>query len=195
MEIQKKEFGKSIRGYNKEEVDEFLDRLLQSYERIYKENRDLKEQIELLEEKMQGYKDIEATLKNTLVLAEKTAEDVRINAQKEREAVLKQAYLQAEKILQRAEQKCNQLNDKNEELRRQFYLYKIRFKNFLQSQLEYLESPELKVFEKNDPVLIDTVLEVASTEDEENEKTLNDSDRTVEINHIDEASGLKEDKM
>ena len=120
---------------------------------------------------------------------------MRINAQKEREAVLKQAYLQAEKILQRAEQKCNQLNDKNEELRRQFYLYKIRFKNFLQSQLEYLESPELKVFEKNDPVLIDTVLEVASTEDEENEKTLNDSDRTVEINHIDEASGLKEDKM
>ena len=168
LEIQKKEFGKSIRGYNKEEVDEFLDRLLEGYEKIYKENRDLKEQIELFEEKMQNYKEIESTLKNTLVLAEKTAEEVKINAQKEREAVLKQASLQAEKILQRAEQKYNQINNQNEELRRQFYLYKIRFKNFLQSQLDYLDTSELSIF--------GTSLEAAATADDESntEETLSE---------------------
>lgn len=167
LEIQKKEFGKSLRGYNKEEVDEFLDRLLQNYEKIYKENRDLKEQIELLEEKMQNYKEIEATLKNTLVLAEKTAEDVRVNSQNEREAILKQASLQAEKILQQAEQKYNKINNENEELRRQFCLYKTRFKNFLQSQLDYLDSSEPDIFDNNDSGVFGSILEAAVTEDEE----------------------------
>jgi cell division initiation protein len=197
LEIQKKEFGKSIRGYNKEEVDEFLDRLLQSYEKIYKENRDLKEQIELLEDKMKSYKEIEATLKNTLVLAEKTAEDVRINAQKEREAVLKQASLQGDKILQRAEQKYNLINSQNEELRRQFYLYKTRFKNFLQSQLEYLDSPELDLFKNNDPVLIDSIIEAAVTEDEKvhNEDTLNVTGNVDNIGHVDDTNSLKENNL
>lgn len=81
LEIQKKEFSRSIRGYNTEEVDEFLDNLLTNYERIYKENRDLREQIQLLHEKMQSYKDIETTMKNALVLAEKTAEEVKSNAE------------------------------------------------------------------------------------------------------------------
>lgn len=103
LEIQKREFGNAIRGYNKTEVDEFIDRLLQSYESIYKENKNLKERILLLEEKIQSYKEIETTLKNTLVLAEKTAEEVKNNAQKERETILKKTLLRAEKILQRAE--------------------------------------------------------------------------------------------
>lgn len=195
LEIQKKEFGKSIRGYNKEDVDEFLDRLLQNYEKIYKENKDLKEQILSLEEKMQSYKEIEATLKNTLILAEKTAEDVRINAQKERETVLKQASLQVEKIAQRAEQKHNQINNKNEELRRQFYLYKTRFKNFLQSQLDYLDSPELDIFNNNESALLESMLEAAVTDDKEvyNEENLDPMGSIDETSSVDDISGLNEE--
>ncbi len=195
LEIQKKEFGKSIRGYNKEDVDEFLDRLLQNYEKIYKENKDLKEQILSLEEKMQSYKEIEATLKNTLILAEKTAEDVRINAQKERETVLKQASLQVEKIVQRAEQKYNQINNKNEELRRQFYLYKTRFKNFLQSQLDYLDSPELDIFNNNESALLESMLEAAVTDDKEvyNEENLDPMGSIDETSSVDDISGLNEE--
>ncbi|MCG1013376.1 DivIVA domain-containing protein, partial [Tepidanaerobacter sp. GT38] len=115
LEIQKKEFSKALRGYNTDEVDEFIDRMLENYERIYKENRDLKEQIQLLQEKLQNYRDIEATLKNTLVLAEKTAEEVKSNAEKEREAILKEASLRAEGILQSAKQQFNKINDQNEQ--------------------------------------------------------------------------------
>lgn len=145
LEIQKKEFSKSMRGYNKEEVDEFLEKLTENYEKIYKENKDLRERIKLLEESIQNYKEIENTLKNTLVLAEQTAEEVKANARKEREIILKQASIEADKIIEDAERNFNKINSKTEELFRQFNLYKTRFKNFLQSQLEYLDCAELDI--------------------------------------------------
>lgn len=150
LEIQKKEFTKSLRGYNQEEVDEFLEILSQNYENTYKENKDLKERIRILEEKIKNYKEIETTLKNSLVLAEKTAEEVRKNAQKERETILNQARLQAKSIINKANEKYLRINNQNEELRGQFLLYKIRFKNFLQSQLDFLDSCELNIFDEEE---------------------------------------------
>ena len=167
LEIQKKEFSKSLRGYNTEEVDEFLDKLLENYEKIYKQNRELKEQIQLLQEKMQSYKDIESTLNNTLVLAKKTAEEVKSNAEKEKDAILKEATLQAKEILQHAKQRVNQINNQNEELRQQLYLYKIRFKNFLQSQLEYLDTLELDIFPDNNLHSNNNISEAAAANDDE----------------------------
>ncbi len=181
LEIQKKEFSKSMRGYNKEEVDEFLERLTENYEKIYKENKDLKEQIEFLEGTIQSYKEIEATLKNTLILAEKTAEEVKANAQQEREIILKQASLQADKILQCAEEKSNQINNQNEELMRQFYLYKTRFKNFLQSQLDYLDCLKLDIFNNNISDLSNPTLEAAVTDDEDYEQVFTEEVSTEKI--------------
>jgi len=181
LEIQKKEFSRSIRGYNTEEVDEFLDKLLDSYEKIYTENRNLKEQIQLLQEKMKSYKDIEATIRNTLVLAEKTAEEVKNNAERERESILKEAKLQAKEILQQAQERFNQINSRNEELRQQFCLYKIRFKNFLQSQLDYLESLEADIFDEN-KLCCNTALEVAAAFDEDT--NIQETDTEVHIQNL-----------
>ncbi len=175
LEFQKKEFSKSLRGYNPEEVDEFVDKLLESYENIYRENRDLKEKIQLLEEKIQNYRDMESTLKNTLVLAEKTAEEVRNAAERERETILKEASLQAKEILHRAKKQFEEINTQNEELRQQFHLYKIRFKNFLQAQLDYLDSVELDTFPYSDSQS-DAVLEAATAEDEEARAFATDED-------------------
>ncbi|HQA60764.1 MAG: DivIVA domain-containing protein [Tepidanaerobacteraceae bacterium] len=176
LEIQKKEFSRSIRGYNTEEVDEFLDNLLANYERIYKENRDLREQIQLLHEKMQSYKDIETTMKNALVLAEKTAEEVKSNAEREKEAILKEARLHAKEIIQQAKEQFNQINNQNEELRQQFCLYKIRFKNFLESQLEYLDSLELDLFADSASSCESALKAAAASDGEENRQ---DTDREV----------------
>nr|WP_273701893.1 DivIVA domain-containing protein [Tepidanaerobacter acetatoxydans] len=195
MEIQKKEFSKSMRGYNKEEVDEFLERLTENYEKIYKENKDLKEQIEFLEGKIQSYKEIEATLKNTLILAEKTAEEVKINAQKEREIILKQASMQADKILQHAEEKTNQINNQNEELMRQFYLYKTRFKNFLQSQLDYLDCLKLDIFSNNVSDLRVSTSEAAAADDKDDEQVFTaevSAEETLSEETPDERSNISE---
>ena len=83
LDIENKKFSKrAINGYNTEEVDDFLDELTIAYEKIYKEASDSKQIIEGLNADLAKYKSMEATLQNTLVMAQSTAEDVKNVANK-----------------------------------------------------------------------------------------------------------------
>ncbi|WDU84100.1 DivIVA domain-containing protein [Caloramator sp. Dgby_cultured_2] len=81
-DIANKEFKKVFRGYDADEVDEFLDQIVEEYEKIYKENLNLKEKISTLNEKIEHYANIESTLQNTLVLAQSAAEQAKENSKK-----------------------------------------------------------------------------------------------------------------
>ena len=70
IELRNRQF-KPGRGYSRDEMDEFLDELFDSYETLYKENASLKEKLTKLNEGVQYYKSIETTLQKALVLAEK----------------------------------------------------------------------------------------------------------------------------
>jgi cell division initiation protein len=102
LDIHHKEFHRSIRGYNEEEVDVFLDEIADEFERLFKENIALGEQIEQLKEKMQQYQTIESTLQSTLFTAQKTAEELRSNAEKEAELMRRDAELKAKDMIQQA---------------------------------------------------------------------------------------------
>lgn len=102
LDIHHKEFHRSIRGYNEEEVDVFLDEIADEFERLFKENVELQQQMEDLNQKMTQYKTIEATLQNTLFTAQKTAEEIQSNAKKESELILRDAELKAKDMIQQA---------------------------------------------------------------------------------------------
>ena len=80
IEIQSRTF-KSGLGYDKKEVDMFLHEILESYESMYRDNMELKDKLNTLNEGIQYYKTIEKTLQKALVLAQKTAEDTKASAQ------------------------------------------------------------------------------------------------------------------
>ena len=84
MDINSKEFRKVLRGYDQDEVDEFLDQISENYEEVYKENSSLKEKISILNEKIEHYAKIEETIQNTLVLAQNAADQAKHSAQKSR---------------------------------------------------------------------------------------------------------------
>lgn len=73
-DIQKKEFEKSFRGYREIEVDNFLDEIKSDYEMMTRENSELKNRINMLNDKINYYSTIEDTLQ-TLVVAQSTAEE------------------------------------------------------------------------------------------------------------------------
>ena len=85
MEIHNKDFPRKFRGYDPDDVDQFLDMIVEDFEKLYKENIDIKEKYRLAQEKLDTYRAIEETLKETLVTAQKTAEDVVSNSQKKAE--------------------------------------------------------------------------------------------------------------
>ena len=82
MDISNKEFKKGFRGYDIEEVDEFINEIIENYENLYKENSRLKEDLSRVNEKLDHYIKIENTIQNTLLLAQNAAEQARESAQK-----------------------------------------------------------------------------------------------------------------
>jgi len=140
MDIHNKEFKKVFRGYSEEEVDQFLDEVIESFERLYKENSELKDKITVLNEKVQHYINMEKTLQNTLVLAQNTAEEIVNNAKKKGELIINEAEEQAKKIVEKANQELVKLNIEYEELKKQLQVFRTRFKTLLEAQMESLEN-------------------------------------------------------
>ncbi|HEX6988369.1 MAG TPA: DivIVA domain-containing protein, partial [Bacillota bacterium] len=88
LDIQNKEFGRSFRGYNEAEVDEFLDRIVREFDALTKDNAALREQVESLSAKVEQFRRLEDTLHNTLVVAQQAADEVKASARKEADVIL-----------------------------------------------------------------------------------------------------------
>lgn len=153
LDIQKKDFRRSFRGYSEGEVDSFLDRINQEYEKLFAENMDLKERIEELERNLARYRDIEEVLKNTMVMAQKNSEDLKQNAEKEVRLTLEKAAMDAQQIIQEAESgagrmiaeaemKISALMDEYHSLESQARIFRSRFRSFLEAELKLIDGEE-----------------------------------------------------
>ena len=96
LELENKRFAKQkIGGYSVSEVDDFLDDLTVEYGKLYKENLELKANQETLNNDVGQYKNIENTLQNTLIMAQKTADEIQEVAKQKAEQIIKDAELTA----------------------------------------------------------------------------------------------------
>lgn len=146
VEIEGKVF-KSGFGYDKKEVDNFLQEILVGYESLYTNCGDYTEKIASLEEKIEYYNSIEKTLQKALILAEKTAEDTKQAAKKEAEIIVDEANLKANYIVKDAKEELSNIRKQSIDLIQQYELYKAQFKQLTKVQLDLIESEafQLKV--------------------------------------------------
>jgi cell division initiation protein len=100
MDIRQQQFATQFRGFDKQEVDAFLEEVADDFDELARENAFLKEQLVALEEKVKGIEGREKTLQETLVTTQKIAEEFKENARREAELVLREAHLRAEKFMQ-----------------------------------------------------------------------------------------------
>ena len=140
MDIRNKEFKKGFKGYREDEVDEFLDKVIADYEKIYRENGELKDRISIDNERIESYNSMEKSLQNTLLIAQTTAEDIVANARKKSEMIIKEAEDQARRIIEDANSSVIKVNKDYEELKKEVQVFKTRFKTLLQSELEALNA-------------------------------------------------------
>lgn len=138
LDIHHKEFGRSLRGYNEAEVDEFLDQVADELERFFKENIDLSERLEADEEKVKGYQDMERTLHNTMVSAQKSAEDIVAGARHEAEVVLKDAEVKAKEIIHNALQQKQKTQAELMRIKAAEEDFRARFKSLLEGHVRNL---------------------------------------------------------
>lgn len=111
MDIHNKTFSRKLRGYAEDEVNSFLEEVVSDYERIYREHREMEEQMDTLKTKLANYEKMEATMSATLVMAQETAENVKQNAQKEADLIIREAKAQAAQIVSDADARRRRTNE------------------------------------------------------------------------------------
>lgn len=139
IEIEKRTFKKAIRGYSAEEVDNFMTELKDSYGRIYKEYLSAKDKITILTEAVRQYKSMEETLQNTLLIAQKAAEDVKKNAEDNAANIIKEAETKAAEVINNASQDVTKVKYEHESLKRSVDVFRARIVALLTSQLDLIK--------------------------------------------------------
>ncbi len=148
LDIYQREFSKKkIGGLDENEVYEFLKKVGREYEMVYSENKSLKDQSERLTSQMKDYLELEKTLKQTLISAQKASGDLRNNAEKEAELIVKEAEIQGERILDEAKSEMEVISRDLRELKKQRRMLKVELRTILESYLTMLneEPPQMKV--------------------------------------------------
>ena len=144
IEIQSKSF-KSGMGYSKADVDSFIQTVAADFESLYRENLELKDKINILNDGINHYKSIEKSLQKALVLAEQTAEET-INSAKSNATVIEQeAILKAQSIVADAKIELDHVHTKTIELIQQYEKYRSQYKALAQAQVELLESDSFNI--------------------------------------------------
>lgn len=142
MDIHNKEFSRAFRGYDEDEVNEFLDHVIKDYEALIREKKGLEEKVALLNEKLAHFENIEESLSKSILVAQETAEDVKNHARKEAQLIVKEAEKNADRIVNEALLRSREISMELEALQQQASVYRARFRSLIQAQLEMLESSD-----------------------------------------------------
>lgn len=145
IEIHQKKFRRSLRGYNEEEVDQFLDEVAAELERLIEENTELAEKVEKLEKRLEQYQDFEQALQETMLAAQKAASDLKKNAENAAKLLIKDAQLKAEQIKKEAQLEKERAMAEVLKLKKVVEEYRKQFESFLETQKKAAESLKVLV--------------------------------------------------
>lgn len=139
LDIQNKDFKKTFRGYKAREVDAYLDSINEDYEKLYRENIELKDKISILTDQIRQYNNLEETLKSTLVIAQSTADEVTSSARKKAELIIEDAEIQSQNRINDALSDVRNIKEEYNRLRDEIFIFKTRYESFIKAQLFSME--------------------------------------------------------
>ena len=164
LDIQNKSFPVKMRGYEKDEVDDFLDLIVRDYEDAVQKNRELEKALKHAEEKLEYFNELKDALNQSIIVAQDTADKVKTSASKESEVIVTSAQNKANEMVEKAEKRVHQLMTTAEEkakeilteatnnarqlavetndLKKKTRVFHSNMLLMLQSQLEMVKTPE-----------------------------------------------------
>lgn len=140
LDIQKREFGKAIRGYNEREVDEFMMLVSQAMEKHIVDVAEQKDRNLRLTEDLSKYKQLEKTMSDTLVVAKKTSEDMLKTASQQADNIVKEAELRAIQMIEQAKKDIQLMQEQKMMMEKDLEGFRMRMEAMLRAQLDVAES-------------------------------------------------------
>lgn len=139
LDIQQKQFPVKFRGFDEEEVDSFLELVREEMEELLRENSSLREDVKKYERQLKDYKNLETTLRDTLIATQRMAEDYKKNIQKEAELITKEAELRADDLLKSAQNKVIKIHEDITDLKGVRRHFKEELRRLIESHLRMME--------------------------------------------------------
>lgn len=205
MDIHNKEFPVRMRGYDQDEVNDYLDQIIKEYEMLLKQKKETDNKLSLAEEKLANYDQMHDSLNKSILVAQEAADRLKLNAEKEADMIAKEANNEAanlkheaennaDELLKDAVTKARKIELETEELRKQSRIFRQRLQLMIESQLELVKKEEW------DDILQAPSLEEAETETikevkkelDEKDSELDAEDETVETVSISESDNAEE---
>lgn len=140
MDIHNKTFSKGLRGYAQEEVEQFLEEVVNDYEKIYREHREMEEEADMLRTKLKNYETMETTMTSTLMMAQETAENVKVNARKEAELIIAKAEAEKEQMLRDTADSLRSAQEQYNQIMADISVFRAKLRSLLESQLELVDT-------------------------------------------------------
>lgn len=139
LDIQQKQFPMKFRGFDVEEVFAFLEVIREEMEDLLRENASLKEMAQRTENQIKEYRDMETTLRETLLTAQQMVDDYKTNARKEAELIVKEAELKADTLIREAQERVIKIHEDIVDLKGIRTHFKEELKRMIESHLKMIE--------------------------------------------------------
>lgn len=150
------ESGRTFKNYTPDEIDKFLDKIINQVEKMIEDNKSKNEEIILkdkrieelerqlssikpLQDKLNHYERMEGTLNRAIVMAQKTSDQIKSTAHRESEIILEDAKRNANRIVNESLLKAEKVELEAESLKRNVNIFKKKLRGIIESQLELVD--------------------------------------------------------
>src|SRR5919107_329801 len=154
IDVRRKEFKNSLRGYDANQVDDFLDAVADEFERAYTDNSRMREEISSLRERLQQFEELEGSIRAALVHAEQAAdalrrtsnreaEDLRQSASREADFTIREAQARAHQMLAETSARVERIQESYEALHEAKRHFANDFRHLLKTYMDMMENMEI----------------------------------------------------
>ncbi|WP_439328948.1 DivIVA domain-containing protein [Carnobacterium viridans] len=131
-----------MRGYDQDQVNDYLDQIIKDYEMVLKEKRELEKNLQFSEEKVGHFNNLQDALNKSIIVAQDAADRLKENAAKEANIIRLEAEKNADRLLDEAVSKARKITTETDELKKQSRVFKQRLQIMIESQLEMVKNSE-----------------------------------------------------
>ncbi len=126
-EILGKRFSQALRGYRPEEVTDFLKLVADEFEELLRKNLFFEDKVKQLEDAIDEYRQMENTLKNTLISSQRVGQEIKEEAERKSNLILSESELEAERVIQKARQRKERLEEETFQMLNQHKRFRAEF--------------------------------------------------------------------
>ena len=145
-----KKFDTVFRGYDKVQVQQFLDNVIKNYELLLDKSKKTEEENKLLREQLAYYQRIEDTMNRAIYTAESAGDQIKSSARREANTLINDARRNANRIINDALLKAERAQNHADQLKRNTNILKRRLRQIIENQLEVIEEMDKVDFDKVD---------------------------------------------